>query len=136
MLTDERIDHIIRYELSFKTALSGGKGGQNVNKVETKVGIEFDVMNSSILNEEEKECVRKKSKYVSKDGELKIWCEKHRTQLQNKKDALEKFREHLKGLFRKPKARKPTKISKAAKQKRLDKKKRAGEKKQLRKKIF
>jgi ribosome-associated protein len=136
MLTDQRINDIIRYELRFKTALSGGKGGQNVNKVETKVGIEFDVMNSNFLTEEEKHSVVSKSKFVTKENVLKLWCEKHRTQLQNKKDCLEKFRVHLKALFVKLKPRKATKPSKAAMQKRKEGKKKASEKKQMRKKIF
>ena len=93
-------------------------------------------MNSDILTDDEKQIIISKSKYVSKELILKIWCEKHRTQLQNKKDALEKFRTHLRSLFVAKKKRKPSKPSKASKLKRLEGKRKASEKKQLRKRII
>lgn len=135
MLTDYTINAIVKHELVFYTSLSGGKGGQNVNKVETKVGIEFNVTNSSFLTEEQKEIIISKSRYLTKDNSLKLTCDNNRTQLQNKKEVVAKFKDELKKLFIKPKKRKPTQPSKAAKAKRIEGKKRKSEVKQLRRKL-
>jgi len=135
MLTDETINAIIKHELAFYTSLSGGKGGQNVNKVETKVGLAFDVVSSTRLSDTEKATILSKSKHLTKDHVLKLECAIHRTQLQNKKEVVTKFTEQLKKLFIKPKKRKPTKPSKASNAKRIEGKKRKGETKNLRKKV-
>lgn len=134
MLTDARINTIIQREVQFHTTNSGGKGGQNVNKVETKVLLEFDVLHSAVLSEDEKQLIISKCRHVTKESVLKIASEIHRTQLQNKRDVLLKFRTVLQKLFIKPKKRlatKPTrssvikkqKIKKTIKEKKLNRKK-------------
>lgn len=121
-------------EISFKTARSGGKGGQNVNKVETMVEALWHVANSRFFTDEEKELIQAKlEKKINKEGQLVVRSSEARSQLENKAIAQNKM-EHLvtKSLI-KPKKRKPTKISKEAKEKRLDSKKKESLKKEMRK---
>ncbi|MFP4025443.1 MAG: alternative ribosome rescue aminoacyl-tRNA hydrolase ArfB [Thiohalospira sp.] len=121
-------------ELTFKAVRSSGSGGQNVNKVSTKVELRFDIENSEFLTEEEKKRIARKLKNrISNEGILIITSDTERTQLRNKNNAIEIFFELLEQALKKPKKRKKTKPTQASKEKRLKEKKIQSEKKQLRK---
>jgi ribosome-associated protein len=121
-------------ELKFNTSRSGGKGGQNVNKVSSKVELGFDVGASQILTEEQKALLfQKLESRINKEGVLKIVSQTDRSQLVNKQIVLKLFFELLEKAFRKEKKRVKTKPSKASKRKRIEGKKRLSEKKALRK---
>lgn len=124
-------------EFIFKTSRSSGKGGQNVNKVSSKVELSFYVLNSSLLTLDQKNKIYKKlSSKINNDGVLQIICQADRSQLKNKETAIKKFYELLTKCFVEPKKRIKTKPSKAAKEKRITSKKIVSEKKEFRKKIF
>ena len=124
----------IESEITFKTSRSSGKGGQNVNKVETKVEAIFNIPDSYILTEEEKETISKKIKSkLDSEGNIRVISQASRSQLKNKADAVEKLIDNLEKALVKKKKRKPTKPSKESKEKRIKEKKSKGEKKQLRK---
>ncbi len=130
------IQKIISSELTFNTSRSGGKGGQHVNKTESKVELVFDLENSEGLSDDEKEWLRVKLESKLKDGKIHIIAQTDRSQLKNKAEAIQKFYVLLTKSLVKPKKRKPTKISKAVKEKRLNAKKIRKEVKQTRRKIY
>lgn len=122
-------------EFIFSTSRSSGPGGQNVNKVNSKVTLEWNVVKSLLISEEEKTVIlHKLSSYITKEGILQLTSQEARSQLQNRETVVQKLEQLLIKAFTKKKIRKPTKPSKAAKQKRVLQKKQHGEKKKWRQK--
>ena len=121
-------------ELQFQTSRSSGPGGQNVNKLETRVTLRFNPSASQILLPEEIERLQKKwANKLTNEGDILISSEKHRSQLRNKEETISLFQDELKRAFTDPKPRKKSKPSKAAIKKRLEGKKKLSEKKSMRK---
>jgi ribosome-associated protein len=124
-------------EISFRTSRSSGPGGQNVNKVESRVELIFDVANSPTLTEAQRAALAEHLKQrIDTTGLLRIVVQRSRSQYQNKELALERFAEALRHALRRAKPRLKTKPSKSAKVKRLESKRHQSDKKRLRKRYL
>ena len=122
-------------ELQFTTSRSSGPGGQNVNKVNSKVTLQLDVRNSQVLSPDEKNTITEKlSPRMTREGVLMLSAQDKRSQLQNKEAVILKLERLLAKAFEKKKPRKATKPSKGAIQARIKKKKQHSVKKQWRQK--
>jgi len=124
----------LQKEVTYKTSRSGGKGGQNVNKVSSKVELLFDINQSILFTDEQKTLLQSKLQTrLNKDGYLQVMCEEERSQYLNKEKALEKLQLILTHALHQPKSRKATKPSKAMIEARLANKKLQSAKKANRK---
>ncbi len=127
--------HIPSAEFSFKTARSSGPGGQNVNKVETKVTLLFDLDHSPNLTDQQKEKIRLAMPgRINKEDVLRVTSSKYRSQSANREAATERFYDLIGGALAPRKSRRKTRPSRKAKKKRLESKRKRSEVKRLRRK--
>jgi ribosome-associated protein len=113
----------LQKEVIYKASRSGGKGGQNVNKISTKVELLFDIERSELFTDEDKLLiVNKLQNQLNKDGHVQVFSEEERSQLLNKERAMDKLVSLLTQALHRPKTRRATKVSKVIKAKRLDQK--------------
>lgn len=119
-------------EITWHAVRSQGSGGQNVNKVASAVHLRFDIRASSLPDEVKARLLRLSDRRITKEGVVVIKSQDHRSQAQNREEALDRLAALVRQAARRPRKRKATRPSKAAKRRRLDAKTRRGRTKALR----
>ena len=120
------------HEIQMDAVRSQGAGGQNVNKTATAIHLRFDAPASSLPDECKARLLARRDQRLSREGVVVIKAQQHRSQEMNRAAALERLREFLAGALHVPRARRPTRVPRAAKQRRVDEKTRRGRTKALR----
>ena len=132
MLQITRRTHIPLSEIDLSAVRSQGAGGQNVNKVASAIHLRFDIHASSLNPLFKERLLKLEDNRITKDGVVVIKAQQHRTQEQNREDALNRLKQLIKSVTVTPKKRKPTRPSRSARKKRIERKKKRGQKKALR----
>ncbi len=125
------------HEFEITASRAGGPGGQHVNKTSSRITVRWNVKNTTALSDEQKQRVLEKlSSELTSEGDILVHSSESRSQQSNKKEALTRLAHKIYKALQVPKKRMKTKVSKAAKEKRLQEKKKHGAVKKLRKVKF
>jgi ribosome-associated protein len=119
-------------ELTFLTSRSGGPGGQNVNKLETRVTVRFDLASASLTDDQRARLRDRLATRVTRAGHLQVTAQRHRTQAANRDAAVARLLELVRDALAEAAPRRPTRPSRAARARRLDAKRLHGERKRSR----